>query len=102
MSDSRDAQVDAIYAELDRLREQIEQDRIRGAQAVLNEELRTKAALEELDRERAKVAAALELHKPVALGYNDEWECCEVCTATTAFRVRWPCVTARALGVEEA
>jgi hypothetical protein len=55
-----------------------------------------------LDRERAKVAAVLDLHKPVALGYNNEWECCEVCTATTAFRVRWPCVTARALGVEEA
>jgi hypothetical protein len=55
----------------------------------------------ENERLRAKVAAVLALHKAVALGYNNERECCEICTSTTAFRVDWPCVTARALGVEE-
>jgi hypothetical protein len=88
MSDYRDVQVDAIYAELDRLRAENE--------ALLGMLASIRSDRSELDRERAKVAAVLKVHFPGGGPVESPLTFCDGCGD------EWPCVTARDLGVEEA
>jgi hypothetical protein len=86
--------VPALLAELDRLRAE-NLCLINDSTAwLVGYDAGRDSTREELDRERAKVAAALALHSTVAFG--EPFDRCDRCGEI------WPCATARDLGVEEA